>query len=97
MVMDDLEMISNCKRLGSGDVFTGLSLFARFQVLLQFQTIETFIILELLIKIKGLVGDDETRLECLRKETQEKQNKKWCLETHVCIVHVLFLYNFSFH
>lgn len=69
MVTDDLEMISDCKRLGSGGVFTGLRLFARFQVLLQFQTIETFIIEELHIKIKRLVGDGERSLERLRKET----------------------------
>lgn len=98
MVTDDLEMISNCKRLGSGGVFTGLRLFARFQVLYQFQTVGTFIISELLIKIKGLVGEDETSLECLRKETQEKEKgKKRCLETHVCTVHVLFLHNLSLH
>lgn len=92
MVMDDLEMISNCKRLGR----RGRRLFARFQVLLQFQTIETFIIQELLIKIKGLVGDDKTSFEHLRKETEDKEKKKWCLVTrmHRCMP---FLYKAFLH
>lgn len=34
---DDLETISHCKRLGSGGVFTGHRLFARFRVVLKFQ------------------------------------------------------------